>query len=366
MKMSFSKFTYLFYRCEILPRLLSLIAIVLFKSKDSSNCLPLLILPLSKFVDMKFPSPVTMEWLSDLLGAEVVGDKMMRATGINEIHRVEAGDLCFVDHPKYYNKSLNSAATFIIINTKEVEIPEGKVLLVVSEPFEAYLKIVNHFRPFVRSNKPISDTATIGESTYIMPNVFIGNHVTIGEGCVIHPNVSILDHTQIGNNVVIQAGSVIGSDAFYYNTKKNRDMWYKRMQSCGQVVIEDFVEIGAGCTVDRGVTAETRIGAGTKLDNMVHLGHDVVTGKNCLLAAQVAIAGGTTLKDGVTLWGQVGVSKTLTIGNNVTVLAQAGVGKDLPDGSVQWGSPSEDALTKKRELIWVRRIPELWKKVMDK
>ncbi|MDQ6812784.1 MAG: UDP-3-O-(3-hydroxymyristoyl)glucosamine N-acyltransferase, partial [Bacteroidota bacterium] len=158
---------------------------------------------------------------------------------------------------------------------------------------------------------------------------------------------------------------VIGSDAFYYNTKKNRDIWYKKMQSCGQVVIEDFVEIGAGCTIDRGVTAETRIGAGTKLDNMVHIGHDVVTGKNCLFAAQVAIAGGTILKDGVTLWGQVGVSKTLTIGNNVTVLAQSGVGKNLADNTVHWGSPSEDALTKKRELIWIRRIPELWKKVME-
>jgi UDP-3-O-[3-hydroxymyristoyl] glucosamine N-acyltransferase len=314
---------------------------------------------------MKFPSPVSTEWLSDLIGAKVIGDKSMQAQGINEIHRVETGDLCFVDHPKYYSKSLNSAATFIIINSAEVEIPEGKVLLVVAEPFEAYLKIVNHFRPFVPSAKSISETATIGEGSHIMPNVFIGNHVTIGKGCVIYPNVSILDYTVIGDNVVIQAGTVVGSDAFYYNTKKNRDVWYKRMQSCGNVVLEDYVEIGAGCTIDRGVTAETRIGAGTKLDNMVHIGHDVVVGKNCLFAAQVAIAGGTTLKDGVTLWGQVGVSKTLTIGNNVTVLAQSGVGKDLPDGSIQWGSPSENALTKKRELIWVKRIPELWKKVME-
>ncbi|HEX8462479.1 MAG TPA: UDP-3-O-(3-hydroxymyristoyl)glucosamine N-acyltransferase [Segetibacter sp.] len=315
---------------------------------------------------MKFPSPVTMEWLGDLIGAKVLGDKSKAASGINEIHRVEEGDLCFVDHPKYYSKSLNSAATFIIINTGEVEIPDGKVLLVVDEPFEAYLKIVNHFRPFVPATRQISESATIGASSYIMPNVFIGNYVTIGEGCVIHPNVSILDYTQIGNNVVVQAGTTIGSDAFYYNTKKNREVWYKRMQSCGNVVIEDYVEIGAGCAIDRGVTADTRIGAGTKMDNMVHIAHDVVIGKNCLLAAQVAIAGGTILKDGVTLWGQVGISKTLTLGNNVTVLAQSGVGKDLPDGSVHWGSPSEDALTKKRELIWVRRIPELWKKVMEK
>jgi len=324
-----------------------------------------LLLPLRKHFSMRFPSPVTLGWLSEFLQATLVGDSNAVATGINEIHRVEAGDLCFVDHPKYYNKSLHSAASYIIINTKEVEVPAGKALLVVAEPFEAYLKIVRHFRPFKASDKAIHETATIGENTIIMPNVFIGNDVKIGNNCVIHPNVTILAYTEIGNDVVIQAGSVIGSDAFYYNTKKNRDQWYKRMESCGHVVLEDGVEVGAACTIDRGVTADTRLGAGTKLDNQVHIGHDVVVGKNCLFAAQVAIAGGTTLKDGVTLWGQVGVSKTLTIGNNVTVLAQAGVGHNLEDGKVYWGSPAEDAIAKKRELIWVKRIPEMWKKMME-
>lgn len=314
---------------------------------------------------MRFPSPVSVEWIADLIGAEVLGNAAIQATGINEIHRVESGDLCFVDHPKYYAKCLNSAATFIIINTRNVTLPEGKVLLVVTDPFEAYLKIVNHFRPFVASYKSISDSATVGEGTVIMPNVFLGNHVSIGAHCIIHPNVSILDYTSIGNHVVIQAGSVIGSDGFYYNTKKNRELWYKKMQSCGEVVIEDFAEIGAGCTIDRGVTADTRIGAGTKLDNMVHIGHDVVIGKNCLLAAQVAIAGGTTLHDGVTLWGQVGVSKTLTLGANSTVLAQSGVGIDTEAGKVYWGSPAGEAITRKRELVWLARIPELWKKVMN-
>lgn len=314
---------------------------------------------------MKFPSPVSVTWLADFLGAEIYGNTDMFATGINEIHRVEQGDICFVDHPKYYKTCLESVASFIIINTKDVAIPDDKCLIVTGDPFEAYLKIVNHYRPFVPAQKSISDSSNIGEGTVVMPNVFIGHHVTIGKNCIIHPNVTILDYTTIKNNVVIQSGSVIGSDGFYYNTKKNREVWYKKMQSCGEVIIEDFVEIGAGCTIDRGVTAETIIGAGTKMDNMVHVGHDVTIGKNCLLAAQVAIAGGTTLKDGVILWGQVGISKTLTIGNNVTVLAQSGVGKDLEDNTVHFGSPSEDALTKKRELIWIKRIPELWRKVME-
>lgn len=318
-----------------------------------------------KFLQMKFPQPVTIAWIADLIKAEAIGATSLNAFGINEIHKVEPGDLCFVDHPKYYDKCLQSNATHIIINNKDVAVPEGKTLLVVNEPFEAYLTIVNYFRPFAAASKAISDTVTIGEGTVIMPNVFIGKDVKIGSNCIIYPNVSLLDYTEIGNNVVIQAGTVIGSDAFYYNTKKNRDIWYRRMQSCGHVVIEDDVEIGAGCTIDRGVTASTRIGAGTKLDNMVHIGHDTNIGKNCLFAAQVAVAGATTIEDGVVLWGQVGVSKTLTIGANAVVYAQSGVGSDLEGGKVYFGSPVEVALTKKRELVWIKRIPELWKKVME-
>jgi len=311
---------------------------------------------------MKFPSPVSVQWIANLIGAELAGNTAGMATGINELHKVEPGDLVFVDHPKYYNKCIQSEATFIIINQK-TECPEGKALLIVEQPFEAYQTIVRHFRPFVPATKAISDTAVIGEGTYIAPNVFIGHAVTIGKNCFIAPNVTILDHCVLGDNVVIQAGSVIGSDAFYYNTKKNREVWYKKMESCGRVIIEDYVEIGAGCTIDRGVSHDTVLGQGSKLDNMVHIGHDTVLGKNCLLAAQVAIAGATTLGDGVTLWGQVGVSKTLTIADNAVVLAQSGVGINLESGKVYWGSPCDEAIVKKRELVWVRRIPEIWERL---
>jgi UDP-3-O-[3-hydroxymyristoyl] glucosamine N-acyltransferase len=314
---------------------------------------------------MNFPSPIAIQWIANLIDAEIVGDADSLTTGINEIHKVETGDLCFVDHPKYYSKCLESDATFIIINTKDVTIPSGKTILVVAEPFEAYLKIVQHFRPFVHQSNSISNTSSIGEGSYIMPNTFIGNHVKIGKNCLIHPNVSILDYTEIGDNVVIQSGSVIGSDAFYYNTKKTRAVWYKKMVSCGKVIIQDDVEIGAGCTIDRGVTASTIIGSGTKMDNMVHIGHDTVIGKNCLFAAQVGIAGATIIEDGVTLWGQVGVSKTLTIGANAVVLAQSGVPSSLKGGKVYFGYPAEDASIKRRELVWIKRIPELWKKVME-
>jgi len=313
---------------------------------------------------MKFPSPVSVQWIADFLGARLTGDVNGQATGINEIHKVEKGDLVFVDHPKYYDKCINSAASYIIINKEVDPLPEGKALLVVDQPFEAYLKIVRHFRPFEPADKMISDTAVIGKNTYIAPGAFIGHHVVIGDNCFIHPHVSILDHCVIGNNVIIQSGTVIGSDAFYYNSKKDRELWYKKMESCGRVVLEDGVEIGANCTIDRGVSHDTRIGAGTKMDNLIHIGHDTVTGKNCLFAGQVGIAGAVEIGNGVILWGQVGVSKTLSIGDNVVVLAQSGVPASLEAGKVYFGYPAEDAALKKREIVWIKRIPEIWKKVM--
>jgi UDP-3-O-[3-hydroxymyristoyl] glucosamine N-acyltransferase len=314
---------------------------------------------------MRFEKPVPIIWIAEFIGAELIGNKEGAATGINEIHKVEEGDIVFVDHPKYYSTCINSAATFIIINTK-TDFPEGKALLMVNDPFEAYVKLVNHFRPFTPSMKTVSETAVIGKGTVVMPNAYIGNHVTVGEDCIIHPNVTILDHCVIGNNVVIQAGTVIGSDAFYYNKKTNREVHYKKMPSCGRVVIEDFVEIGAGCMIDRGVSGDTFIGKGSKLDNMIHIGHDSAVGKNCLFAAQVGIAGATTIEDNVILWGQVGVSKTLTIGKDAIVLAQSGVRSSLAGGKTYFGSPAEDASLKRREIVWIKRIPELWEKVMNK
>jgi UDP-3-O-[3-hydroxymyristoyl] glucosamine N-acyltransferase len=311
---------------------------------------------------MKFPTPVSANWIAEFISAKISGKEDSFALGINEIHKVKEGDIVFVDHPKYYDACLNSAATFIIINV-EKEVPEGKTLFIVTDPFEAYLKITEHFRPFIPSTKMISDSSKIGKNSVIMPNVFIGNHVEIGENCIIHPNVSIYDHTIIGNDVEIHSGTTIGSDAFYFNTKKNRESWFKKMKSCGNVIIRDKVEIGANCTIDRGVSDSTIIGMGTKMDNMIHIGHDVEIGKNCLLAAQVGIAGGTILEDGVTLWGQVGVSKTLTIGENAVVMAQAGVPSSIEGNKTYWGTPVQDFYTKRKELVLIKRLPEIWDKM---
>jgi UDP-3-O-[3-hydroxymyristoyl] glucosamine N-acyltransferase len=319
--------------------------------------------PLKNYA-MRFEQPVPLTTIAQLIGAELAGNMNGLATGINELHKVEPGDLAFVDHPKYYDTCIQSAASFIIIN-KMTDIPDGKALLIVDEPFEAYLKIVNFYRPFNPSMKMISDTAGIGEGTVIMPGTYIGQHVQIGRNCILHPNVTVLDHCIIGNDVIIQAGTVIGSDAFYYNKKTNREIYYKKMTSCGRVLIGDGVEIGANCTIDRGVSADTVIGAGTKMDNLVHIGHDTAVGRNCLFAGQVGIAGATTIEDNVILWGQVGVSKTLTIGKDAIVYAQSGVKDSIAGGKVYFGSPVEDAREKMKELVWIKRIPKLWEKVME-
>jgi UDP-3-O-[3-hydroxymyristoyl] glucosamine N-acyltransferase len=313
---------------------------------------------------MQFPSPVPLQWIADFIGARITGNINGHATGINELHKVEPGDLVFVDHPKYYETCIHSNASFIIIN-KETMVPEGKALLIVENPFEAYCKIAHHFRPFEPAHKMINDTSVIGENTFIYPSAFIGNHVTIGKNCIIHPQVSIMDHCIIGDHVVIQPGTVIGSDAFYYNSKKDRELWYKKMPSCGRVIIEDFVEIGANCTIDRGVSHDTIIGKGTKFDNMIHIGHDTVIGKNCLFAANVIVAGVVTIKDGVTLWGGVIVNKTLTIGENAVLLGRTGVGGSLLGNKTYWGAPAQEAGAAKRDLVWIKRIPQLWEKVMS-
>jgi UDP-3-O-[3-hydroxymyristoyl] glucosamine N-acyltransferase len=311
---------------------------------------------------MTFDRPVPVQWLAEFTGAKIVGNTQQQATGINEIHKVVPGDISFVDFEKYYSKCLNSPATVIIIN-KEVECPVGKTLLVTDEPFSAYVKIVKHFRPFEPANKMISDSAVIGEGTHLQPGVFVGNHVRIGSNCLIHPNVTIYDHSVIGDNVIIQAGVVIGSDAFYFKRRKDREVQYDKMESCGRVIIEDDVEIGAGSTIDKGVSGDTIIGKGTKLDNHIHIGHGAVIGKNCLFAAQVGIGGKAIIEDEVILWGQVGVSKDLVVGKGAVVLAQSGVPSSIEGGKVYFGSPVGEAKPKMREMAWIKRIPELWAKV---
>jgi UDP-3-O-[3-hydroxymyristoyl] glucosamine N-acyltransferase len=303
------------------------------------------------------PSKTILE-IATLLGRDFVGNPNHLVTGINEIHRVELGDLSFVDHPKYYNKALQSAATTLLINQK-MDCPEGKGLIFSDTPFDDYNFLTKYFRPFQAALAQIAPSALIGEGTILQPGVFVGNQVKIGKNCILHPNVVIYDHCEIGDNVEIHANAVIGSDAYYF---KRKPEGYEKMHSCGRVILEDNVEIGACCTIDKGVSADTIIGKGTKLDNHVHIGHDTLVGQNVLMAAQVGVAGVATIEDDVILWGQVGVSKDLTIGKGAIVFAQSGVPKSIEGGKQYFGSPVQEAKEKMKELVWMKRLPELFNK----
>ena len=250
---------------------------------------------------MRFPQPYTLEQIATIINAKYVGASDFPVLGMNEIHVVQAGDIVFVDHPKYYEKALHSKATIVLIN-KEVECPEGKALLISDDPFRDFNKLTDFFKPFQKATALIAPSAHIGENTVVQPGAFVGNNVVIGNNCRIHSNVSIYDDCVIGDNVTIHAGTVLGADAFYY---KKRPEGFDKLKSGGRVVIEDNVDLGALCTIDRGVTGDTTIKKGTKIDNQVHIGHDTVVGEKCLIASQTGIAGCVVIENEVTIWGQV-------------------------------------------------------------
>lgn len=309
---------------------------------------------------MKFNRTYSLSELAQMIDAEFEGPSDHPVTGMNEIHMVENGDLTFVDHPKYYDKALNSDATTILIN-KKVERPKGKGLLISEDPFADFVKLVKRFRPFEPGQSQISPAANIGEGTLIQPNCFVGHHVEIGKNCLIHSNVSIYDHVEIGDDVVIHANSVLGADAYYFQRKPEG---YRKLESCGRVVIKDRVEIGALCSIDRGVSGDTIIDEGTKMDNHCQVGHDTYIGKNCLIGSHAAIAGVTKIEDDVILWGRVAVNKDLVIGKGAIVLATSAVDKSIEgNGRAYFGQPAVDARKKWREMAAIRQLPELIRKI---
>ena len=297
---------------------------------------------------MKLNVPYRLDDIASIIGCHYIGNPAHQVTGINEIHIVESGDIVFVDHPKYYEKALNSAATTIIID-KETDCPEGKALIISENPFDDFNALTRHFAPKLG---PKTDSV---DQDLIYPNVYIGHNVHIGKNVRIYPGASILDGTRIHDNVIIGANSVIGHDAFYYKKTNGK---YTAMHSCGNAIIEEGVEIGALCTIDRGVTGTTTIGKGTKLDNQVHVGHDTVIGQDCLIAAGVAIAGCVVIEDRVVIWGQVGIASSLKIGEGAIILAQSGVMKELEAGKTYFGTPCGEVKEKFRELVALRYLPD--------
>ena len=301
---------------------------------------------------MKFPQTYTLKQIATIINSSFVGDEDFPVLGMNEIHIVEEGDIVFVDHPKYYDKALQSKATIILIN-KQVECPKGKALLISDDPFRDFNKLTEFFKHFQKSTRLIAPSDQIGENTIIQPGAFIGNNVKIGDNCIIHSNVSIYDDCIIGNNVNIHAGTILGADAFYY---KKRPEGFDRLKSGGRVVIQDNVDLGALCTIDRGVSGDTTVKKGTKIDNQVHIGHDTVIGEKCLIASQVGIAGCVVIEDEVTIWGQVGMTSGITIGKKAVILAQSGISKSLDGEQTYFGYPAEEARKKYKEMAGIKNL----------
>lgn len=311
---------------------------------------------------MKFLSPISITELAKKYQCEIIGDASIVATGINEIHKVETGDITFVDVEKYFKKSLRSAASIILLN-KPVECPEGKALLVCEEPFKVYDAIVKAHRPIRPLHTTISDSAIIHSSSILEPNVIVGNHVRIGKHCYIHANVTIQDYTIIGDHVEIDSGTVIGSSAFYFKKEPPK---YTKWRSGGRVVIEDQVHIAANCTINKGVSGDTIIGEGTKIDCLVHIGHGVEIGKYCLIAAQVGISGKAIIEDEVTIYGQAGVAQGVRIGKNAIIGGQCGVTKSVEGGKFYLGKPIAEFRQNYKELAALRQLPDFIKEVQKK
>ncbi|MBK9335826.1 MAG: UDP-3-O-(3-hydroxymyristoyl)glucosamine N-acyltransferase [Lewinellaceae bacterium] len=312
---------------------------------------------------MKFPQPIPVRDLAERFQAQLIGDASLSATGINEIHKVEPGDVAFSDAPKYFQKTLDSAATVILLNAP-AECPPGKAILVVEKPFEVYDTLIRDYRPFEPSTSPVSHRAQIHPTAIIEPGVVIAANVSIGAHCYIQANTYIGEYTTIGDHVTIGPNTTIGSDAFYF--KKHPDGTYQKWRSGGRVIIEDQVDIGAGCTINKGVSGDTVIGAGSKLDCQIHIGHGVVVGKNCLMAAQVGIGGKTIIEDNVVLYGQVGIIQAVRIGKGAIVLAGAGVSKSLEGGKAYFGAPAEEMREKYKEIAATRQLPELLRKLGER
>ena len=315
----------------------------------------------------------------------------LEGDGEIEIHRVAGiegagpGDLTFFTNPKYAHALRTTRASAVILSEKAEAGPCA--MLRVSHPYLAFAQAVELFavshRPPAGIHRlaDVAATATIapdaaigpftvvgegarvGSRTVVYPHVTIGPGAQIGDDCIIHTHVSIRERVQIGHRVVLQDGAVIGSDGFGFATKP--DGTHHKIPQIGAVIIEDDVEIGANAAIDRPAVGETRIGAGTKIDNLVQVAHGVTIGRNVLLASQVGIAGSTTIEDSVTLAGQVGVSGHITIGKGTIATAQTGIPNSVDPGSFISGYPAISNRDWLKSSAVFRKLPELRKAIAD-
>ena len=276
------------------------------------------------------------------------------------LDEANGNSLCFYQQEEYKEDLLKTEAGLVLV-PQDFDLDVNLNIIKVENPYFSFLQVIKVAFAQEKGKKiskkaNINKTAKIGKGAAIGDFVSIGAHGRIGENVLIYPNVTIYDDTEIGDNVIIHSGVVLGSDGFGFLYK---DGVQHKIPQLGKVVIGNDVEIGAGSTIDRGTLGATSIGDGTKLDNLVQIGHNCTVGKNCCLCAQVGLAGNTKVGDLVYLAGQVGVAGHLSIGSYTKVGAKSGIMKDVPEGAEIWGTPAVSARDQKRIIVAQRQLPKV-------
>ena len=327
----------------------------------------------------------TLSELAEYVGGMVCGDPNVIIKSASTLGRAGESDISFLTNRKYEKQLRTTKASAVIVGK---ETPTAKVpLLIADDPYYAFMQIMvllhghrKHKKVGICPRASISDSAKVGTDCHIhdfvtiadnvkirdgciiYPGVYIGQDVQIGNDSIIYPNVTIYDGCRIGNRAIINANSTIGEDGFSYATHKGI---HHKIPQTGIVIIEDDVEIGACCGIERGTLSDTVIGHGSKIGDLVTIGHGTKIGPYCLLVAQVGIAGSTNIGHHCTIGGQVGIVGHINIGNNVTIAAQAGVINNIPDNKVVLGAPAIDANLGKRAYSMIQYLPEVRQSIRE-
>lgn len=332
------------------------------------------------------PMRKTLTEIAKIVDGELAGDGSVVITGLCGIKEAKSGDLTFVANPKYFPLTEKTLASALLVPRDFTAV--AKPIIRTDDPSIAFVKIaalflednlLEHFMgihstaiiaPDARLGENVSigpyavieSKATVADNTIIYSGCYVGRKVTIGKDCLIYPNVSMRERIQIGDRVIIHSGAVIGSDGFGFVNVKGM---HQKIPQIGTVVIEDDVEIGANVTIDRARFDKTIVGRGTKIDNLVHIAHNVTIGENCIIVAQAGISGSVAIEKNAVLAGQAGIAGHLTIGQGAIVAAQAGVTKSVPAFTMVSGYPAKPHDTAKKVNACVQRLPEYIKTIND-